>query len=139
MIRTAAIDDLAGIARAHTASIQVLCASFYSADQIEAWTTPLVPAIYASALEDETVVVADVGGEIAGFGILDPARGEVHAVYVHPAYAGLGVGSALLARMESIARKNGVDRLSCHRLACSVELPCVEMQKHLPANIDFSG
>lgn len=41
----------------------------------------------------------------------DAVEGEVRAVYVHPAFARQGVGSALYADLERWARERGVDSL----------------------------
>ncbi|GAB3682129.1 GNAT family N-acetyltransferase [Salinarchaeum chitinilyticum] len=57
---------------------------------------------------------------IAGFGdvrfdppeyLKEPADGGVRAVYVHPDHAGEGIGTALLERLESTAREQGVESL----------------------------
>lgn len=50
-------------------------------------------------------------GDVAGFGHLDLASGEVRAVYVNPTYAGEGVGTRLLEHLEDAAREHDVAAL----------------------------
>lgn len=96
---------------------------------------------------------------LPGFGHLDLGldaddRGEIAAVYVHPAHARSGVGSAVLAHLEGYARGRGVRELTLtasrnavgfyeragYRPAGEVtldigggevEIDCVEMEKRL--------
>jgi GNAT superfamily N-acetyltransferase len=57
----------------------------------------------------ETVLVAERGGALLGYASL---RGpELTALFVRPAAARRGVASALLARVETLARRRGVARL----------------------------
>lgn len=65
----------------------------------------------AGALE---VVVAEVGGTIAGFASLSPYRERAayrttveDSVYVHPDHRGTGVGRALLGEIVSVAEGRG--------------------------------
>jgi GNAT superfamily N-acetyltransferase len=58
-------------------------------------------------------LVADVDDSIAGIGglLVERGTGELMRMRVDPAYQREGVGSQLLDRLESAARKRGVDRL----------------------------
>ena len=49
-----------------------------------------------------TQISRDASG-VVGFGALVPTKGEVRAVYVHPRAARRGVGSAILAQLETLA------------------------------------
>ena len=101
------------------------------------------------------MVVAERDGDVVGFGELDLERREVVAVYVLPDAAGAGVGTALLAHLEAMARSHGLERLTLcaslnaetfyahrgwragarekHRLTGAVAVDCVRMDKALAA------
>ena len=91
------------------ASVRGLARSAYTERQIAQWTR-LGPLYYRWALgvggRDR---LAERGGRVVGFAALvaGPAA-EVTAVFVRPAAAGRGVGSALLARVEAEARRRGI-------------------------------
>jgi len=104
-------------------------------------------------LSDSEFLVAETGGSVVGFSQLLPESCEVRAVYVDPDAQGGGVGSALLERIESVAREMGLEEVelrsslnavsfysnrgckrvqdTTHRLADGSELPCVLMRKRL--------
>ena len=86
---------------------------------------------------------------------MNPAGGEVEAVYVHPSATRRGVGLKLLTTLEARAREAGLEslhlcaslnavefyeragfarqELTSHRLANGVEIACVLMSKELRA------
>ena len=111
-IRQAGHDDREAIWRIHTAAVRVLCAGWYSGEQIGVWTERLAPASYHQALERCEIVVAERDGELVGFGQIDLMRAEIEAVYVVPAAVRSGVGSALLTHLEAVARDHGLQRLA---------------------------
>jgi GNAT superfamily N-acetyltransferase len=57
----------------------------------------------------ETVLVAEQSGRIVGYAGLRDA--ELTALFVRPSASGRGVASALLIRIEALARRRGVARL----------------------------
>src|SRR5688500_17962348 len=107
-VRSAAPCDAESLCAVHVASIRGLCAGDYSAEQIDAWAGVKKPDIYRQAMaEGEQMFVAETqtaDGEMTVIGLAGVHGSEVRAVYVHPAYVGLGVGSALLATIEAEAR-----------------------------------
>jgi GNAT superfamily N-acetyltransferase len=92
------------------ASIRGVRRGTYPARTLAAWAS--LPALYhawAMTAGGETILLAELGGKVAGFGGL---RGsELTALFVPPAAARRGVASALLARIEALARRRGVTRL----------------------------
>lgn len=56
-------------------------------------------------------IVVEEGGVIVGYAILDTDSGEVDAVFVEPSRQGAGIGQALMAAVEAMAREAGLDRL----------------------------
>lgn len=109
-IRRARASDAAALARVMRASIRGLARAAYGPRQIAAWSS-LPPLYHAWAMSagGETVLVAERRGRILGYAAL--RGGEVTALFVRPAAARRGVGSSLLARVESGARRRGVARL----------------------------
>ena len=55
--------------------------------------------------------MAESTGAIIGFGFLDSQMRAIEALFVEPRFARRGVGSAILASLESAARHAGVRRL----------------------------
>ena len=112
-IRRARIGDAAALSRVQRASVRGLARGAYTERQISQWTR-LGPLYYRWALGvgGEIAFLAERGGRVVGFAALvaGPAA-EVTAVFVRPAAAGRGVGSALLARVEAEARRRGIRRL----------------------------
>ena len=131
-VRRATHADAPAIARVHRASIRRLCSTCYTGAQIAAWTHGIEPGIYRRAMSEigERMWVAEGDGRVVGYAALlgsgrsraertfsGRGRGsdwsEVRAVYVAPAWAGRGVGSALLATVERSARRAGAHTLVC--------------------------
>ncbi len=112
-VRRARLDDAAALSRVQRASVRGLARGAYTDRQIAQWTR-LGPLYYRWALGvgGEIAFLAERDGRVVGFAALvarPPA--EVTAVFVRPAAAGGGVGSALLARVEAEARRRGIGRL----------------------------
>jgi putative acetyltransferase len=117
-VREATPDDATAVNGVHLDSVAGLGPAAYDEEQVAAWGTGADPDDYAVDADDNHFVVAEVDGEVRGFGELvfdpgdylePPVDAEVKAVYVHPSVARQGVGSALLAELERAARENGVD------------------------------
>jgi len=97
------------------------------------------------------VVVAEIDGCIAGFGEIVPAKCELQAVYVNPDFKRRGVGQAILAELERVAREKSVPYLQMdssltaepfylangyriverglHTLGNGAKMACVKMRK----------
>ena len=109
-VRRARLADAAALAAVMRAAIRGVPRGTYPGRTLAAWAS--LPALYhawAMTAGGETILVAELGGRIAGYGGL---RGsEVTALFVPPAAARQGVASALLARIEALARRRGVTRL----------------------------
>ena len=70
-------------------------------------------------------VVARKNGEAVGCGLLrplaDPAYGEIKRMYVRPAWRGLGIGGAILARLEHCAQEFDYHALCLETGTCQPE------------------
>jgi GNAT superfamily N-acetyltransferase len=132
-LRVATIEDVEGIRGLIDASVRELQAGDYSASQIEG-ALATVFTVDSQLIADGTyfVALAD-GGELAGCGgwsfrktlyggdhqiekvapeRLDPAvdAAKVRAIFVHPKFARMGLGSLILAAAESAAVESGFSR-----------------------------
>lgn len=153
-IRLATAADNIAISALQMDSIRSLCSGHYAPEQIEAWASRRTPELYERVLENQELYVAERDGILVGFGQLDLESGQVVAVYVMPAAARMGVGTALLRHLEAIAQLHGWQRLHLtaslnavpfletmgyehvapfeHVVATDVKLPCVSMRRVLP-------
>ncbi|MBV9926324.1 MAG: GNAT family N-acetyltransferase [Acidobacteria bacterium] len=111
-IRRARQEDKEAIWRVHGRAIRETCAGHYSADVIEIWAGRLRPEKYAEAIDRYEFFVAEVGGEVVGYGELGQETGEVQGLYVSPGVKGQGVGWKLLSTLEERARAYGLKSLS---------------------------
>jgi len=132
-LRVATVEDVAGIRGVIDASVRELQAGDYSAAQIEA-ALATVFTIDSQLIADGTyfVALAD-SGELAGCGgwskrktlyggdnqvekivpeLLDPAvdAAKVRAIFVHPRFARMGLGSLILEASEKAAVAAGFRR-----------------------------
>jgi putative acetyltransferase len=156
-IRIARIDDARGILEAHYSAVHETAGRDYSVEIRLAWATPVTSArvddYLRNALPNETTVVADVDGRIAGFGAIVEAQNELRAVYVSAEFGRQGVGSALLRELERLAKDRGCSELRLdssltaapfytdhgyeetgrgeHTLSSGAKMACVRMRKAL--------
>lgn len=132
-LRVATTEDVTGIRRLIDASVRGLQAGDYSAPQIEG-ALATVFTVDSQLIADGTYLVAIAeGGELAGCGgwsfrktlyggdhqiekiapeALDPEAdaAKVRAIFVHPKFARMGLGSLILAAAESAAEERGFSR-----------------------------
>ena len=102
-IRAARAVDAPRLHELHTASVRALCAGHYSADVIEAWLLNRAPSGYLEPIERGDLFVAEQDGRVIGFGEAVP--GFVIAVFVDPAHALHGVGTAILQHALALAHR----------------------------------
>jgi GNAT superfamily N-acetyltransferase len=141
--------------RIHSRSVEALCKDAYSSREVRTWVELLREEGYLRPEQARTVLVAERGRQLVGFGQLDAFLGEVEALYVVPEEVGHGVGSALLSALEELAwragaqvvsldaslnaeafyRMRGYVRLHAAKriLTPEVQLACVRMRKQRPA------
>ena len=103
--------------------------------------------------DENIVVVAEIGGKIVGFGEVAPQTNELTAMYVDPNFKRRGIATAILKRLESLAReeslkylqlsssltavpfylKNGfkVESRKTHTLSTGVKMACAKMNKNI--------
>lgn len=114
-IRRATDADRVAIARLHEAAIRARGPSHYSPDEVESWASGIAPERY---FIEQKMYVATIDDEVVAFGHYH--RGEIAAVYVHPAQTGRGIGRAMMAKLEEVARADGATHLHLNAALNSV-------------------
>ena len=99
----------------HHESVRGLAANDYTAAVIEAWAPlPITDERLRHFLENrdaEIRLVAELDGEPVGIGAIVVSSSELRACYVLPGAARRGVGTAIVAEIERIARDCGLNEL----------------------------
>lgn len=106
--------DLSGVMDAYTASIRVLAAPYYSAEQLAAWA-PMPPdeARWRERLAPLHTFVAEAEGRVAGFASYTHA-GYLDFLFTHPDFVRRGVASRLYQRVESALLAVGASGVTAH-------------------------
>ena len=93
-------------------SIEELTQDDYDEDQRAAWASAAEDAgEFAKRLGSATTLVVQVDGEHLGFASLKDNT-VLDLLYVHPHYAGEGIGTALCDAIEKIAAARGAESLT---------------------------
>lgn len=93
-------------------SIEELTQDDYDEDQRAAWASAAEDAAgFAKRLAAATTLVVHVEGEHMGFASLKDNK-ILDMLFVHPHYAGEGVGTALCEALEKIAAARGAEALT---------------------------
>src|SRR5262249_31014274 len=83
----------------------------YSPEQVRAWAPDdISEQSWADKLAGRFSLVAEIRGEIVGFGDLE-GDGHLDHLYVHADHQACGVGRALLAALEAEAGQCGISRM----------------------------
>ena len=135
----------------HAAAVTGISTAQYAPEEIQAWAVPKRPESYEESIRSKEFFVAEGGGAILGFGVLNQEIAEIEAVYVTPEAGRRGIGLAILRKLEERARALGLRQLrlnaslnavpfyekagyvaqepSKYRLVTGVEIACVPMMK----------
>ena len=111
-IREAGPGDAGELLRVHRSAILELAGHVYTPVEIESWAARLEAEGYIRAMEqhgERFHVALDGDGGVIGF--YGRVEAEVMALYVDPAWARQGVGSALLAHAERAIAADGHSRV----------------------------
>lgn len=142
-IRRATVSDAFDIGRIFKTAVRELAKDAYSPKQIDIWSSRLSPDIVRDGIVIGSVYVAEVNGEVAGFGKIDIHCAELSMLFVDPAYARKGIGTAILRYLEAIALEQGLDSLTLRASLNAVPFYKsmgfmeVEMITHRIDNVDF--
>ncbi|KIC35767.1 GNAT family N-acetyltransferase [Leisingera sp. ANG-M7] len=108
-IRRATVFDVFAISRVLIASIRGLCQADHGGDaaRIAAWTVDKTPEQIRGLIAGPGCYwLAEHGGEAVAVGGLSP-DGSISLLYVAPAAAGRGTGTAMLAHLEAELQRQG--------------------------------
>jgi len=93
-------------------SIEELTQDDYTEEQRLAWASSAADAeAFAARLGAMTTLIVKVDGQYAGFGALKD-NSTLDMLYVHPYFAGQGVGSALADALELLAKSRGAKTIT---------------------------
>ena len=100
------------LAEIFRASVEELTGDDYSEAQQEAWASVADDeAEFGQRLADRLTLLATMDSSPVGFAALE-GKDHIDLVYVHPAAAGLGVGSMLIDALEKLAAARGAATLT---------------------------
>jgi ribosomal protein S18 acetylase RimI-like enzyme len=103
-IRRARPADALKIRNLHKKSVEALCKTHYTKAQIRAWVGNRAVIKYKKSItEAETYIAVTPNGNIVGF--IELIKNLVRALYIHPVFAGKGIGQQLMAHVEKSARE----------------------------------
>ena len=110
-IRPYTLADLDLLIALFNGAVRRVASRDYTPAQIAAWA-PDTPdrAAWAARLGGRPTLVAEMDGVIAGFSDLEP-DGHIDMLFVDADHQGRGVAGALLDRIETMAREQGLERL----------------------------
>jgi GNAT superfamily N-acetyltransferase len=130
--RPAVASDVAAMVEVHHAAVQAVDRRHYGDEVLSAWSPPpdsrrrgWLADLIGQASTLCTAAIAD-DRAIVGFCIALPEQALLKALYVHPGFAGQGIGQGLLREMESRCRALGLEslELSASHNAAAFYLRC---------------
>lgn len=152
-IRHATPDDAWDVVRVHFDSVHHVAAKDYPVEILNEWSPPVSEERVRKFLNNgaDVKLVAQVNGDVVGFGELLTDKNQLGAVYVASSAVGRGVGKSIMACLEDIAKQKNVTFLemessvtafpfyqklgyvtvkhSLHRLGNGLEMACIKMRK----------
>ncbi|MBI6655970.1 GNAT family N-acetyltransferase [Pseudomonas sp. MF6751] len=109
-IKRATPDDAERAFEIRREAIRGQCIGAYSAEQMALWTRGRASDGY-SVLMEKQFYMGWLNDEPVVTGMLDLADGEIGALFVLPAYMGQGLGKAMLAHLEGVARQHAIEQV----------------------------
>lgn len=110
-IRPVGVDELSAVRYVHATSMRSQGASYYTAEELEAFENLVRSVRYAETVLKDTMIGGWIGQELVGtaaWGVDDSGRtARITSVFVRPFFMGLGIGPRLVGVAESLAAKAG--------------------------------
>src|SRR6266545_4268686 len=108
-------DEARRFVEIHHDSIRGIAVRDYPQSVIDVWAPlPITDAMLDRFLrnrDDEIRLIAELDGEPVGIGVLVVKYSELRACYVVPSAVRRGVGAAIVAEIERLAREHGAAHL----------------------------
>jgi putative acetyltransferase len=101
--RLATLDDASRLYHIRRQSILQLASPSMSAAEAEVWAAKLTRAGMDRKLRELEIWVAELGGTVAGWGAI--RDNLLEGLYTAPEFAGQGIGTGLLDRLERLMRE----------------------------------
>ena len=122
ILRPATEKDCQAIHNAHLHAVQYACIRSYDETIMHTWESLLDINSYLETISDKNKAlwVVEYKGLIQGFFQVDFKEAQLDALYVHPLFHNLGLGTALLSRAEEMARNAGLSFLKLYASLNSV-------------------
>lgn len=116
LLRPATEQDCDNIYSVHLHSVQYTCITSYDKHVLKAWEGLLNTESYLSTLSDpeKALWVIEYKNRIQGFFQIDCQEAQLDALYVHPLFHNLGLGTALLRQAEQLAHQSGLSYLKLY-------------------------
>ena len=109
-IRVAEAADSHTIWRIHTEAIRGI-KDQHTSEEVERWAGKHKPDGYAEPIAAKRIFVAEMNGEVVGFGQFNSGTAVVERIYVLPSASKNGVGHALMREAERRAIAAGCSKL----------------------------
>lgn len=106
-IRRAQVADAQALLDLRKAAILGGCVDFYPHEVLLAFTAVEVNPAFLAMLSAHFYVAEREGGMV-GCGMIDLQSGQIDGIFVHPDVGGRGVGRAMMAHLEKLARDAGL-------------------------------
>lgn len=148
--------DTDEITEVHVASVRGITTPAYTDEELTVWESGAASTSYALDDPETVFLVADHGGEIAGFAEASSDEAELDKLYVSPTHQDRGIATSLSNEIDLRLRSRGVDtvyveaslnavpfyervgydQVGTHQIpitadGISVELDVVDMEKEL--------
>ncbi|WP_343286518.1 GNAT family N-acetyltransferase [Faecalibacterium sp. An122] len=103
-------EDCPALAALFYETVHTVCTAHYTPAQLDAWAPAEGPdlAAWDDGFRAHVTLVAELDGQLVGFGDLDPAAGYLDRLYVSRAFQRRGVASALCDALEGAARSRPI-------------------------------
>ncbi len=137
LIRVARVSDASDLHELHARAVDASCRGHYNEDQVQVLLMGRTAEGYLPAIERDEMFVMESDGCMVGFG--HATEGEVEAIFVDPAWAGRGVGGALLEHALRLAArghegpiqlKSTLNAVGFYEAHGFVEVGATELDKH---------
>jgi putative acetyltransferase len=110
-IRGAEQRDKGELCIVHRSSIKELCKTHYTDYELKVWYERLYPEYYTRYINEGEIYVAEENSEIIGFAQLNHRTGRIEALYIHPHYSRMRIGTLLLKKLIAVAMTYGIKLL----------------------------